>query len=63
MALWNLTRMTIVMALFKGDYYLIASLLHSNADVCAFSCAKSLKLNQEARFEWISRFEALQSLC
>jgi hypothetical protein len=41
------------------DYYLITSLLPSNANVCAFACVKNLKLNQEARFEWISRFEAL----
>jgi len=59
MALWNFTRKTIIKAFSKGDYYLIASLLHSNVDVCAFACAKSLKLNQEARFRWISRFEAL----
>ncbi len=45
------------------DYYLITSLLPSNANVCAFACAKSLKLNQEAKFKWISRFETLWLLC
>jgi hypothetical protein len=59
MAFWNLIRRTIIKAFSKGNYYLIASLLHSNVDVCAFACAKSLKINQEARFGWILRFEAL----
>lgn len=45
------------------DYYLITSLLPSNANVYAFACVKSLKLNQEARFKWISRFDALCLLC
>jgi hypothetical protein len=36
-----------------------ASFLPMQMFVCEFACAKRLKLNQEARFGWISRFEAL----
>ncbi|CAM6042049.1 unnamed protein product [Sphagnum compactum] len=45
----------------SGDYYLIASLLPSNADVCLWICMrKKIKTKPGGtRFGWISRFEAL----
>jgi aerobic-type carbon monoxide dehydrogenase small subunit (CoxS/CutS family) len=64
MALWNLGRGTTVRTLSKLKTQAIiislqASFLPMQMFVCGFACAKRLKLNHEARFGWISRFEAL----
>jgi hypothetical protein len=63
MALWNLGRGTTVRTLSKLKTQVIiislqASFLPMQMFVCEFAGAKRLKLNQEARFGWISRFEA-----
>jgi hypothetical protein len=64
MALQNLGRRTTVRTLSKLKTQAIvislqASFLPKQMFVCELACAKRLKLNQETRYGWISRFEAL----
>jgi hypothetical protein len=64
MALWNLNRGTMVRTLSKLKTQAIiislqASFLPMQMFVCEFAGEKRLKLNQEARFRWISRLQAL----